>query len=254
MKEIQKEVIRNAIMRVEIFLIISMGLVLAVFVPFPFGVFSPFFWLILAFGGSLGLFLLHLNDPKNLDESIENVIRKRCPPAQISNPTLRAEFLKAVALSRNIYRASLANSGSITRDELLGIAEKTLTWVFQIYNLCELVDNTRGLEKNSLQLEQELAALKVRARTSQASQDAMTDLINTKTAQIEAVKRLKTMLDDAHLQIESSLTKLEMIHTESLNINTTMDRYQRGTDVFKDLDREVSKLTSISQSLKDQLK
>ncbi len=162
---------------------------------------------------------------------------------RIQTKRLQAKVSKALEYHLLILQEVNANGLELT-PALYDVIERMDDWILSIYRLAVKLDSYEQddiLLRDAELVPKELTSLKQSLRYEQGSmRQALEQTIATKEKQLQAITNLKSSLQSAELQMDTTLSALGTAYTQVLNLGTKTvnetDPNQLQNDIFEQID------------------
>jgi hypothetical protein len=247
---IQKALIKEAIVRPESALVISISLLLAVFAPqIGFLEFIPFWvWLL---GGAIAegaLIYSSWSDPEFGRKVAAKELQHEFHPERLSDPRLQKLVNEALDYRSRIEKAIREQDDSMIRDELGQTAEQIDDWIEHIYNLAKRIDRyqqerevlERDRQRTSARITELQRLLAVEENPNIKAQIAAT--LESKERQLATLEKLDDTIQRAELQLERSHSLLATIYSQTMLVDAKDIDSGRSRRLRQEIGDEVDEL------------
>ena len=240
-------------MRPESAVVISLSLLLAVFGPrIGFLEFIPFWaWLL---GGLIAEGILvysSLTDEEFGRRVVSKLLRNEFQPEKLKDKTLQRRMDEALDYRSRIEEAIRRQNDSVLKDDLIETAAHIDAWLEHIYGLAQRIDRYRQ-EQNILQRDYRRTRKRIkeleRALASEddpAIRQQMTATLASMKRQVATLENLEDTIQRAELQLESSLTHLGTIYSQTMLVDVKDIDSGRARRLRQEISDEVDELQDV---------
>lgn len=247
---VQKALIKEAIVRPESALVISISLLLAVFAPqVGFLEFIPFWvWLL---GGLLAegaLIYSSWSDPEFGRKVAAKELRYEFHPENLSDSRLQQRVNEALDYRSRIEKAILEQEDSMVRDELTQTADQIDDWIEHIYNLARRIDRYQQ-ERDVIERDRKRTSARIiELKRSYASEEnpevkaQISATLESKERQLATLENLDDTIQRAELQLERSHSLLATIYSQTMLVEAKDIDSGRSRRLRLEIEEEVDEL------------
>lgn len=247
---VQKALIKEAIVRPESALVISISLLLAVFAPqVGFLEFIPFWvWLL---GGALAegaLIFSSWSDPEFGRKVAAKELRYEFHPENLSDSRLQQRVNEALDYRSRIEKAILEQEDSMVRDELTQTADQIDDWIEHIYNLARRIDRYQQ-ERDVIERDRKRTSARIiELKRSYASEEnpevkaQISATLESKERQLATLENLDDTIQRAELQLERSHSLLATIYSQTMLVEAKDIDSGRSRRLRLEIEEEVDEL------------
>ncbi len=247
---VQKALIREAIVRPESALVISISLLLAVFAPqVGFLEFIPFWvWLL---GGAIAegaLIYSSWSDPEFGRQVAAKELHHEFQPDKLSDRRLQQQVNEALDYRSRIEKAILEQDDSLIRDELGQTATQIDEWIEHIYNLAQRIDRYQE-ERDVLERDRERTIARItelqRLYAAEENPSIKTQIaatLESKEQQLATLEKLDDTIQRAELQLERSHSLLATIYSQTMLVDAKDIDSGRSRRLRQEIGDEVDEL------------
>ena len=247
---VQRALIKEAIIRPESALVISISLLLAVFAPqVGFLEFIPFWvWLL---GGAIAegaLIYSSWSDPEFGRKVAAKELQHEFRPERLSDPQLQQQVNEALDYRSRIEKAIREQDDSMLRDELGQTAAQIDDWIEHIYNLALRIDRYQKerdvLERDRKRTTSRISELQ-RLYTNEEDENIKTQIgatLETKERQLATLEKLEDTIQRAELQLERSHSLLATIYSQTMLVDAKDIDSGRSRRLRQEIGDEVDEL------------
>jgi len=247
---VQKAIFREAILRPESALVISISLLLAVFASqIGFLEFIPFWvWLV---GGALAegaLIYSSLSDPEFGRTVAAKELRREFQPKELNDRHLQQRVNEALDYRSRIEKAIREQDDSMIKGELDETAAQIDAWLEHIYSLAQRIDRYQQ-EQAVLERDRKRTATRIvelqKLLASEENPIVKTQIASTlesKERQLVTLEKLEDTIQRAELQLESSHTLLATIYSQTMLVDAKDIDSGRSRRLRQEITDEVDEL------------
>lgn len=188
--------------------------------------------------------------PAAVERSPERVQQPRPGTEQVTTPTIRAHLERARAYRAQIEQIIRASKDEVARGRLQQLDAQMADWVKAIEDLVRRIEN---FERNTL-IHQDMATVpgaiegletRLAQETDPTIRSQLERTLTSRKNQLAALEKLQRTINQAEIQIESTMSSLGTIYSQLLTGQST-DHVADYSRLSADVDEEV-------RSLQDQL-
>ena len=256
---VQKALIREAIVRPESALVISLSLLLAVFAPqVDFLSFIPFWvWLLGGLVAEGALIYSSWSDPEFGRKVAAKELQHEFQPEKLADQRLQQRVNEALDYRSRIEKAILEQDDSLVRDELNATAEQIDNWIDHIYNLAKRIDRYQE-EMDVLQRDRKRTSARIvelqRASASEedpAIKAQISSTLESKERQLTTLNKLDDTIQRAELQLERSHTLLATIYSQTMLVDAKDIDSGRSQRLRQEIGDEVDELQDMLVAMEE---
>lgn len=254
-REARNNILQYAIFRWESAVVIALTLLVYFLAPGPFGL-PRELWLLLGVA-ALGLLVYSsVTDADTNARVILAVFQEKFDPGKLKDKELRKEVEEALEYQRRIEMLVRKQQPGLIRDRLEDAANQLSEWVSNIYQLALRLDSFRGddlLARERGELPQELQKLNAQRQREQnpGLQRQLDQVIESKGNQWATLRQLDARMEEAHLQMEQSLTALATVYGQVQLLNAETINSGRAERLRTDIQEQVKRLDDLVASLNE---
>ena len=231
--------------------LLALVLVLTFFTYLVFGwsawvAFWPFFGLL----GELALAWSNLNDPEFGRRVVAEMLKEEFSPQRLNSRDLRQWVDRALDYRSRIEANIRETRDGLLKDHLLDVANEIEAWLKNVYEIATRLDKyrTNPVIRQDLQsvparvsdLEKELT----QARDPAVRAQIETTLQNKRT-QLEHLRHLESAMQRAELQLESTLSALGTVYSQTLLMDVKGLDSGRAQRLRQDISGQVNQLQDV---------
>lgn len=255
-KRVQKAILQESVFRWESAVVISLTLLLVAITSLGVGFFDQIssWWWIWLIGGALaegGLVYSSLTDPKFGQQVAANLLRKEFKPDRLQDKRLQQQIKTALDYRSRIEESIRGRSDSLIKEDLMQTGVQIDEWIEQIYDMARRIDRYRQ-EYDTLARDRQNAE----ARISQLQQDLVQEddpavknqiemTLGGLQRQLDTLERLDNTIQRAELQLESTMTALRTIYSQTMLVEAKDIDSARARRLRHEITEEVSELNDV---------
>lgn len=253
-ERVQKAIFQESIFRWESAVIIALTLLLTALsaTNTPFVSLIPWWtWMV---GGLLaegGLVYSSLSDPQFGAQVAAKLLHHQFEPQRLRDKQLQQQIKDALDYRSRIEEAIRGRPDSLIKDELTQTGLQIDEWLEHIYHLAQRIDRYRReqpiLERDRQRAETRMAQL--RQEVIQEKDSVVRKTIKSTLAglqrQIETADRLENTIQRAELQLESTLTSLRTIYSQTMLVEAKDIDSSHARRLRHEISEEVNELNDV---------
>jgi hypothetical protein len=252
-KRAQNAMLQHAFFRWESAMVIALTLLLTVLAPqlSPIDFVPAWAWLIGGLAAEVAVVYSSYTDPETGRKVVANMLKDDFHPERIQDRKLQNQIQQALEYRSKITASIRDRRESVLKDNLHETAGQIDEWLENIYNLARRLDRYKS-EKSILERDLTRAAERIRQleQRSQSEEDAkvkeqIEGTINGMRRQIETIETLESTMDRAQLQLESTLTALGTIYSQTMLVGAKDIDSGRAKRLQQDINDEVQEIDNI---------
>lgn len=257
-KRIRNAIFQEALFRPESALVIAATLLLstasAIFPDF-LGVVPIWGWLV---GGAIAegaLIGAALTDPEFGRKVAAKVLQHEYRPERLKDKYLQQRLAEAFDYRSRIEAGIRQRSNSVLKDELIETATQIDDWLENIYDLALRIDRYQQdatiLDRDRKRAEARLQQLQAELSATQntAVRDQVQDTMQGLQRQLQTLDALENTIKRARLQLESSLTHLGTIYSQTMLVDVKDIDRARARRLRQEIADEVTELNDLLGSM-----
>lgn len=250
-KRVQKAILQASFFRWESAAVISLSLLLAVFGP-DFVKFVPgWAWLVGGLGAEAALVYSSLTDPEFGRKVVADLLNYEFRPERLRDKRLQQQVNEALDYRSRIEKAIRERRDSVLKEELAQTASQIDEWLENIYDLAQRIDRYQQ-EKEILARDRNRAEARIaqldRQLTAEDNPILKQQIQMTRDStlrQLQTLDALDDTIQRARLQLESSLTHLGTIYSQTMLVEAKDIDSGRARRLRQEIADEVTELNDI---------
>ncbi len=253
-ERVQKAIFQESIFRWESAVVIAMTLLLTVLSVTDVPVVSLIPWWTWLVGGLLaegGLVYSSLSDPQFGGKVAAKLLRHEFEPQRLHDKQLQRQIKEALEYRGRIEEAIRGRGDSLIKDELTQTGVQIDEWLEHIYHLAQRIDRYRRdqqiLVRDRQRAEARLVQLQQQAslETDPAVRQTIESTLAGLQKQIDTAERLENTIQRAELQLESTLTSLRTIYSQTMLVEAKDIDSSRARRLRHEITEEVNELSDV---------
>ncbi len=252
-KRAQNAMLQHAFLRWESAMVIALTLLLTVLAPLipPIAFVPAWAWLIGGLAAEAAVVYSSYTDPETGRKVVANMLKDDFHPERIQDERLQGQIQQALEYRSKITAAIRDRRESVLKDNLHETAGQIDEWLENIYNLARRLDRYKS-EKSILERDMRRAAERIRQLEERAQSEDDTKVkeqidgtIKGMRRQIETIETLENTMDRAQLQLESTLTALGTIYSQTMLVGAKDIDSGRAKRLQQDINDQVQEIDNI---------
>lgn len=214
------------------------------------------FWPLFGLLGEVALAWGNLNDPEFGRRVVAAMLQDEFNPQQLRDKDLRRWIGRALDYRSRIETNIRETRDGLLKDHLLDVADEIEHWIRNVYRIASRLDKYRSdsvirSDRQSVptrisNLQQQLAATSdpaVRAQVEMTLKNTQTQLAN--------LQRLESSMQQAQLQLESTLSALGTVYSQTLLVGAKDIDSGRAKRMRQDIADQVVELEDLLEAMDD---
>jgi len=252
-KRAQKAMLQHAVFRWESAVVIAITLLLAVFGPQISAVdFVPgWTWLLGGLVAEAALVYSSYTDSETGQKVVAEMLKEDFEPQRLQDEGLQRHVQEALDYRSRITSAIRERRDSVLKDNLMETAGQIDEWLENIYSLAQRLDRYQS-EREILERDKKRAIERIRQLDERAQVENDPVVIEQievtrdgMRRQIQTIETLDKTMDRAQLQLESTLSSLGTIYSQTMLVGAKDIDSGRAKRLRQDIGEEVEELDSI---------
>ena len=245
--------LQHAFFRWESAMVIALTLLLTVLGPIisPIDFVPAWAWLLGGLAAEAAVVYSSYTDSETGRKVVANMLKDEFHPERIDDKKLQTQVQQALEYRSKITAAIQERRDSVLKDNLYETAGQIDDWLENIYSLAKRLDRYKS-ERSILERDLERASERIRQlerRLTSESDPKVKQQIDGTIAgmrrQIETIESLETTMDRAQLQLESTLTALGTIYSQTMLVGAKDIDSGRAKRLQQDINDEVQEIDNI---------
>jgi hypothetical protein len=250
----------NALTRVESAFIIAMTMIVSACLAMAFiaGLLASWLPALIAVGVGavveLIIFISSLTDAQDNARVVAAMLREQYDPMRLRTPALRAEVDKALQYQSLIFNTIGRTRENVLRDRLLRATEPVGDWIEAVYRLATRLDSYQGnqvlqQDQRSVPLAIENFKKRLGQESDPAVQATLRNTIADKQRQLEQLGNLRSTMEKAGLQLESTLAALGTIYAQLQALDVREAEAGHAEQLRQEIGEQVAQLQDLSEAM-----
>lgn len=249
-KRAQRAILQYSFLRPESAIILALTILLAYFAPNLIG--GPWYaWLVGGLAGEAALIYSSLTDSEAHRRIVGQMLKDEFHPERLSDSWLQEQVEEAFKYRLRITTAIRERRDSVLKDHLADTANQLDEWLEEVYGLAQRLDryksdrelhlkNRQRAQERSGQLEKQL-----RDESAAAVQREIEYNLDSLRRQLEAIDQLENAMQRAQLRLESTITSMGTIYTQTLLVGAKDIDSGRAKRLRQEIGEEVDELGDV---------
>ncbi len=248
-------ILSYAIFRWESAVTIALMILLAYFVPRPFDWWQWWYWLIIAAVAEALIIYTSIGDVDTGAAVVAEMFRQEYNPGVIKSAKYRGQVERALTYRSRIEDAIRKSEAGMLQQHLLESTSGIADWIAQIFRLAQRLDaydRDEMIKQDTTTAPAELKALTLRVQreADPAVRDEAQQALQSKQAQMANLQRLTRTMEQAELQLDTTLTALGTVYSQLVLIHSKDDvQDSRSQRLREDIADQVAKLNSLQEAM-----
>ncbi len=253
-EKVQKAILQESFFRWESAAIIALTLLLTVLSATNVPVANLIPWWVWSAGGLLAevaLVYSSLSDPKFGEQVAAKLLHQDFQPQRLHDKQLQRQLKEALEYRSRIEEAIRSRANSLVKEELSQTGRQIDEWIEHIYDLAQRIDRYRRdqviVQRDRKRAELRLGELRqtLQAERDRAVRQTIESTMDGLVRQIETIERLENTIQRAELQLESTLTALRTIYSQTMLVDAKDIDSSRARRLRHEISEEVSELNDV---------
>lgn len=247
----QRAMLQHAFLRWESAVVISLTLLLTVFGSNLIASVPSWVWLLSGIIAEAALVYSSYTDPETGRKVVAEMLRDEFQPERLHDKGLQQKVEEALDYRSRIESAIRDRRDSVLKDNLTRTAEQIDDWLENIYSLALRLDRYRS-EREVLERDRRRGIERIR-QLEQKSREEEDEKVKQQIEvtveglrrQIGTIERLENTMERAQLQLESTLSSLGTIYSQTMLVGAKDIDSGRAKRLRHDITEEVKELDNI---------
>ena len=255
-KRAQRAILTHAFFRVESALTIAITILLAWFLPQPFGWWRWWFWLALGGVAWILVVVTSITDEAAAQAALAEMLRQSARPPRLRSPRYREQVAQAVEYRHKIEQALLQMHSGVLRNYLMQSTADLSEWIAMIYALAERLDTYEHdeiLKRDTAAVNEAIAALQrqLRVEGNPQTREGLQSLLAARMEQRESLNKLQGLMSQAQFRLEETLSALGTAYSQFLMIRAQKAESSAHQDLTRRMRGQVQELEDILASMQE---
>lgn len=249
-----RALIAYAVFRLESALTIGGTLLLAVFLPRPFGWWLWWYWLII--GGLFEALIVYTSiaDERTGQKVVAEMLRERYDPKAIQDPALRERVRQALDYRTAIERVVEGLPPGVLRESLRDDSASIASWIGYIHAIAQRLDAFKHdalIGRDMQAVPTDLAKLRQQlAREDDADVRRQIEAtLAAKQSQFDNLSALQNQMEQAAFRLEETITSLGAVYSQFQLLQARKEAGPRTERLSGDIRDQVQRLQDILTSM-----
>lgn len=250
-KRAQQAMLQHAVFRWESAMVIALTLLLAVLGPNLIEAVPGWAWLVGGLVAEAAIIYSSYTDPETGRKVVAEMLQDEFHPEVMKDRRLQEQVQEALDYRSRITAAIRERRDSVLKDNLMETARQIDEWLESIYSLAQRLDRYRQereiLERDRTRAEQRIDQLEKQAKVESDPQvkEQIAFTVDGMRRQVETIRTLDNTMERAQLQLESTLSALGTIYSQTMLVGAKDIDSGRAKRLRQDIASEVEELDNI---------
>lgn len=253
-KHAARAVIGYAFFRIESAFTIGITILLAFFMPRPFGWWQWWYWL--ALGGVFESLIVYtsMSDERTARKVAAKILRERYDPHQIKTKKHRERVEQALEYRNQIERTIATTPMGLLQTHLYQSSAGIADWIGRIYTIAERLDtyardellqrDTGDIDRTVQRLRRQLAA-----ETDPAVRDQISATLDARRAHWKNLRALQNDMEEAEFKLEETVAALGTVYSQFQLVRAQKLSASQAKNLTNDINAQVQRLQDILDSM-----
>lgn len=254
-KRAQRAILQYAFFRPESAVVIALTILLSFFAPQYIQLIPWWVWLAGGLSGEAALVYSSLTDADAHRKIVARMLRDEFRPDRLKDPWLQKQVQEAFDYRSRITAAIRERRDSVLKDHLADTASQLDEWLEEVYGLAQRLDRytrERDLHLGNRQRSQarleELEA-QLAGEEAPAVRREIEFNIDSLRRQLEAIRQLENAMERARLRLESTITAMGTIYTQTMLVGAKDIDSGRAKRLRQEIGEEVNELGDVLSAM-----
>ncbi|MGW8317833.1 MAG: hypothetical protein ACWGPS_01210 [Candidatus Promineifilaceae bacterium] len=250
-KRAQQAMLQHAVFRWESAMVIALTLLLAALGPSLIEAVPGWAWLVGGLVAEAAIIYSSYTDPETGRKVVAEMLQDEFHPEVLEDRRLQEQVQEALDYRSRITAAIRERRDSVLKDNLTETARQIDEWLESIYSLAQRLDRYRQereiLERDRTRAEQRIDQLEKQAKVESDPQviEQIAFTVDGMRRQVETIRTLDNTMERAQLQLESTLSALGTIYSQTMLVGAKDIDSGRAKRLRQDIASEVEELDNI---------
>lgn len=250
-KRAQQAMLQHAVFRWESAMVIALTLLLAALGPNLIEAVPGWAWLVGGLVAEAAIIYSSYTDPETGRKVVAEMLQDEFHPEVLEDRRLQEQVQEALDYRSRITAAIRERRDSVLKDNLTETARQIDEWLESIYSLAQRLDRYRQereiLERDRTRAEQRIDQLEKQAKVESDPQviEQIAFTVDGMRRQVETIRTLDNTMERAQLQLESTLSALGTIYSQTMLVGAKDIDSGRAKRLRQDIASEVEELDNI---------
>lgn len=247
----QQAILQYAFFRPESAVVIALTILLSFFAPQFIQAVPWWAWLAGGLTGEAAIVYSSLTDADAHRRIVAQMLEDEFHPERLSDPWLQQQVQEAFDYRSRITAAIRERRDSVLKDHLADTASQLDEWLEEVYGLAQRLDRykrERDLHlRNQQRAQARLQQLESRLNdeTAPAVRRDIEYNIDSLRRQLEAINQLENAMERARLRLESTITAMGTIYTQTMLVGAKDIDSGRARRLRQEIGEEVNELGDV---------
>ena len=251
----QRAILQYAFFRPESATVIALTILLAFFAPQYIELLPWWLWVLGGLAGETALVYSSLTDADAHRRIVARMLKDEFHPERLQDGWLQQQVQDAFEYRSRITAAIRERRDSVLKDHLTDTARQLDEWLEEVYGLAQRLDrykNERDLHVGN----RKHAQMRLKELESQLQEESATAVgreieynIDSLRRQLEAIDQLENAMERARLRLESTITAMGTIYTQTMLVGAKDIDSGRAKRLRMEIGDEVNELSDVLSAM-----
>jgi hypothetical protein len=249
-----KAIVSHAFFRLESALTIGATLLLAFFLPQPFGWWQWWYWMVLGGASEAAIVYSSITDERTAQRVMAKLLQEKYDPRTIKTEKYRQAVIQALEYRSQIEQTVATTPTAILRSHLASSTAAIGDWIEHIFTIAQRLDTYARdelLHRDRKALPASIARLR-QALDSERNPDVRQQIETTmraKREQRQNLEELQDAMEKAEFVLEETLSALGTVYSQFQLIRAQKLSGSRAKELSTSIDDQVDGLQDIIQAM-----
>jgi hypothetical protein len=202
----------------------------------------------------LVIFISSLTDTEDNARVVAAMLHERYNPKRLNTPALQAEIDKALQYQSLILNTIRNTKENVLRDRLARATEPVGDWIEAVYRLATRLDGYQAnpvlqQDQHSVPVAIENFKKRLAQEDDPAVQATLRNTITDKERQLQQLSSLKSTMEKAEFQLESTLAALGTIYAQLQTLDLREAEAGQADQLRQEIGEQVAQLQDLSEAM-----
>ncbi len=251
----RRAILQYAFLRPESAVVIALTILLTFFAPQYVGILPWWTWLAGGLAGEAALVYSSLTDAEAHRRVVAQMLKDEFRPERLRDPWLQQQVRDAFDYRGRITAAIRERRDSVLKDHLADTASQLDDWLEEVYGLAQRLDRYSherelhmGNRQRGLMRLHELEK-QLQGETTPAVRRDIEYNLDSLRRQLEAINQLENAMERARLRLESTITAMGTIYTQTMLVGAKDIDSGRAKRLRQEIGEEVNELGDVLSAM-----
>lgn len=250
-KRAQRAILQYAFLRPESAVVIALTILLTFFAPQYIEMLPWWTWLVGGIAGEAALVYSSLTDAAAHKRIVAQMLKDEFHPERLRDPWMQKQVQEAFDYRSRITAAIRERRDTVLKDHLADTASQLDEWLEEVYGLAQRLDrykDERDLHVGNRQRAQERIKeleKQLKGEPAPAVRGEIEYNLDSLRRQVEAIDQLENAMQRARLRLESTITAMGTIYTQTMLVGAKDIDSGRAKRLRLEIGEEVNELGDV---------